>query len=88
VQTYGKNGKPEIILVSRRKRPHERRTVRISKEQEAFSQKQHLIVSHPFAEAGNKTLLLIVNVKQENNDLSSKQVKIIVFSVFNISCFL
>jgi hypothetical protein len=35
----------------------------------------------------NKTLLLFVNVKQTNYDSSSKQVKIIGFSVFNISCF-
>jgi hypothetical protein len=44
-------------------------------------------ITHPFAEGENKTLLLFVNVKQEKYDLSSKQVKIIEFSVFNISCF-
>jgi hypothetical protein len=37
-------------------------------------------ITHPFAEVENKTLLLFVNVKQ-------KQVKIIGFSVFNISSF-
>jgi predicted nucleic acid-binding protein len=38
--------------------------------------------THPFEK---KTLLLFVNVKQENYD--SKQVKIIGYSVLNISCF-
>jgi hypothetical protein len=37
-------------------------------------------ITQPFAEA----LLLFVNVKQEKYDSSSKQVKIIRFSVFNI----
>jgi hypothetical protein len=45
-------------------------------------------ITHPYAEAENKTLLLFVNVKQEKYDSSSKQVKIIVFSVFNILCLL
>jgi hypothetical protein len=44
-------------------------------------------INHPFAEAENKFLLLFVNVKQEKYDLSSKQVKMIGFSVFNISYF-
>jgi hypothetical protein len=44
-------------------------------------------ITHSFAEAENKTLLLFVNVKQEKYESSSKQVKEIVFSVFNISCF-
>jgi hypothetical protein len=44
-------------------------------------------ITHPFAEAENKTLLLFVNVKQEKYDSSSKQVKIIGFFVFKISCF-
>jgi hypothetical protein len=43
-------------------------------------------ITHPFARAENKTLLLIVNVIQEKYDSSSKQVKIIGFSVFNTSC--
>jgi hypothetical protein len=43
--------------------------------------------THPFAEAENKTILLFVNAKQKKYDLSSNQVKIIGFSVFNISCF-
>jgi hypothetical protein len=43
--------------------------------------------THPFAGAENKTLLLFVNVKQEKYDLSSKQVKIIGFSVFYHFCF-
>jgi hypothetical protein len=41
----------------------------------------------PFSKALNKTFLLFGNVKQEEYDSSSKQVKIIGFSVFNISCF-
>jgi hypothetical protein len=44
-------------------------------------------ITQPFAEAENKTLLLFVNVKQEKYDSSLKQVKLIGFSVFNISCF-
>jgi hypothetical protein len=44
-------------------------------------------ITQPFAEAENQTLLLFVNVKQEKYDSSSKQVKIIGFSVSNISCF-
>jgi tRNA(Leu) C34 or U34 (ribose-2'-O)-methylase TrmL len=44
-------------------------------------------ITHSFAEAENKTFLLFVNVKQEKYDSSSKQVKIIRFSVFNIWCF-
>jgi hypothetical protein len=44
-------------------------------------------ITHPFAEAENKTFLLFVNVKQEKYDSFSKQVKIIRFSDFNISCF-
>jgi hypothetical protein len=44
-------------------------------------------ITQPLAEAENKTLLLFVNVKQEKYDSSSKQVKLIGFSVFNISCF-
>jgi hypothetical protein len=43
--------------------------------------------THPFAEAESKTLLLFVNVKQKKFDSSSKQVEIIGFSVFKISCF-
>jgi hypothetical protein len=43
--------------------------------------------TNPFAEAENQTLFLFVNVKQVKNDSSSKQVEIIGFSVFNISCF-
>jgi hypothetical protein len=43
--------------------------------------------THPFAEAESKTVLLFVDVKQKKNDSSSKQVKIIGFSFFNISCF-
>jgi hypothetical protein len=44
-------------------------------------------ISHPFAKAENKTILFYVNVKQEKYDSSSKQVKIIRFSVLKISCF-
>jgi hypothetical protein len=44
-------------------------------------------ITHPFAEAENTTFLLFVNEKHEKYDSSSKQVKIIGFSVFNISCF-
>jgi hypothetical protein len=44
-------------------------------------------IIHPFAEAENKTLLLFVIVKQEKYDSASKQVKVIGFPVFNISCF-
>jgi hypothetical protein len=44
-------------------------------------------ITHPFEEAEHKTLLLFVHAKQEKCDSSSKQVKIIGFSVFNISCF-
>jgi hypothetical protein len=44
-------------------------------------------ITHPFAEAECKTLLLFVNVKQKKYDTSSKQVETIGFSVFNISCF-
>jgi hypothetical protein len=34
-------------------------------------------ITHPFADAENKTLLLLLNVKQEKYDSFSKQVKII-----------
>jgi hypothetical protein len=44
-------------------------------------------ITHLFAKAENKTVLLFVNIKQEKYDSPSKQVKIIGFSVFNISCF-
>jgi hypothetical protein len=45
-------------------------------------------ITHAFAEAENKTLILLfVNVVQEKYDSSSKQVKIIGVFVFNISCF-
>jgi hypothetical protein len=44
-------------------------------------------IIHPFAEAENEFVLLFVNVKHEKYDLSSKQVKMIRFSVFNISYF-
>jgi hypothetical protein len=44
-------------------------------------------IIHPFAEAESKTLLLFEDVKQKKYDSSSKQVKIIGFSFFNISCF-
>jgi hypothetical protein len=41
-----------------------------------------------FAEAENKTLLLFAYVKkQEKYDSSTKHLKIIEFSVFNILCF-
>jgi hypothetical protein len=45
-------------------------------------------ITHPFAEAKTKTLLLFVNVKQEKSDSSSKQVKInFVFPVkINLCC--
>jgi hypothetical protein len=46
-----------------------------------------LKITHFFAVAENKTLLLFVIVKQEKYDSASKQEKIIGFSVFNISCF-
>jgi hypothetical protein len=39
-------------------------------------------ITHLFAEAEDKNLLLFVNVKQEKYDSSSKQVKIVGFSVF------
>jgi hypothetical protein len=43
-------------------------------------------ISHAFAEAENKTpILLFVNVVHEKYDSSSKQIKKIGFSVFNIS---
>jgi primase-polymerase (primpol)-like protein len=42
-------------------------------------------ITHPFAKAENKYLLLFVIVKQEKYDSSSKKVKIVGFSVFNIS---
>jgi hypothetical protein len=44
-------------------------------------------ITHPFAEAERKTLLLFVNVKHKKYDSSSKQVKINGFSVFKILCF-
>jgi hypothetical protein len=44
-------------------------------------------ITHPFAEAENRTLLLFVKVEQEKYDSSSKQGKILVFSVFTILCF-
>jgi hypothetical protein len=43
--------------------------------------------TYPFAEVEYKTLLFFVNVKQKKFDSSTKQVKIIGISVFNISCF-
>jgi hypothetical protein len=43
-------------------------------------------ITHPFAETENKTFLLLVNLKQEQYDSASKQLKIIGFSVFIISC--
>jgi hypothetical protein len=45
-------------------------------------------ITHPFAEAENKTfILLFVNVIQEKYDSPSKQVKIIefLFSLFRVS---
>jgi hypothetical protein len=43
-------------------------------------------ITHPFAEAENKTLLLFGIVKQKKYDSSSKQVKIIIlFSTFRVS---
>jgi hypothetical protein len=42
-------------------------------------------ITHPFAEAENKTLLLFVNVKQEKYDSSLKPVKIFGFSTFRVS---
>jgi hypothetical protein len=45
------------------------------------------LITHSFAEAESKALLLFVKVKQKKDDSSSKHVKIIGFSVFNISCF-
>jgi hypothetical protein len=42
-------------------------------------------ITHPFAEAENKTV--VCKCKTEKYDSSSKQVKMIEFSVFNISCF-
>jgi hypothetical protein len=44
-------------------------------------------ITHPFAEAENKNPLVVVNIKQEKYDSSSKQVNLIRFFVFNISCF-
>jgi hypothetical protein len=44
-------------------------------------------ITHTLAEAEDKTLLLFVNAQQEKEDSSSKQAKIIGFSVFNIWCF-
>jgi hypothetical protein len=46
-------------------------------------------ITYNFEEAENKIILLFVNKqeKQEKYDSSSKQVKIIECSVFNISCF-
>jgi hypothetical protein len=45
------------------------------------------VITHPFAETESKALLLFVKVKQKKDDSSSKHVKIIGFSIFNISCF-
>jgi hypothetical protein len=42
-------------------------------------------ITHPFAEAENKTLLLFVNVKQKKYDSSLKPVKIFGFPTFRVS---
>jgi hypothetical protein len=62
-------------------------THRSRKYQKIMHMEASTQISLPFAEAENKTLLLFLNVKQEKYDLLPKKVKIIGFSVFNISCF-